>query len=451
MNAAEQRRTNTAPGLAAVIEEYVASNPGSRDYRERASAVLPGGGTRSSYHFEPFPLVLASGAGDRVTDIDGHELLDLNGNFGVTVHGHNFPPIVEAIRRQAATALCFAAPNPLEAELAERIAERVRSIELLRFTASGTEAVIGALAVARAFTGRRLVAKLHGGYHGSSEFGTASGPGSLPDLADDSASRATPPQDVLPLAIDEPDRLIASIRERSGDLAAVVLEPVQGAGGLIELDRDLLALIRAETHAHGILLVFDEVMMFRMHRGGVQASLGICPDLTVFGKLIGGGLPAGAFGGRADAMALLDPYAPKGVRMAGTYNGNPMTMAAGIACLDALTSTDFDRMDRLSSEIAAAGNAAFARYGVPASVVATRGFFCLHALPKPARSHAELLGQDPHLLRLLHLALLNEGVLLTPTGMGVVSTRTGQEEVAEFAQALDRALLRYFGRPQARA
>lgn len=443
MSDVTDRAADVASGLEEAIADYSRENPGSARCRETASAVLPGGSTRSSYHFAPFPLVLTSGAGDRVIDVDGRERLDLNANFGVTVHGHGFPQIVEAIRAQAGTALCFAAPNPLEGELARRIRERVPSIERVRFTSSGTEAVMAALTASRAFTGRSRIAKLHGGYHGSSDFGTASGPGSAPDLGDNSAKTA--PADILPLAVDDPQRLIACLSAAAGDLAAVVVEPVQGAAGLIRIDPALLARIRAVTEDLGILLIFDEVMMFRMHLGGVQSMLGIRPDLTVLGKLIGGGLPAGAFGGRADVMALFDPYKAGTIRLAGTYNGNPMTMAAGIACLDALEGADFARMDRLAGDLAAAGNTVLARHGVPASIVAAGGFFCLHALPTPARSHTELLGQDQALHRLLHLGLINEGVLVTPTGMGVVSTRTGAAEIREFVDALERMLERYLG------
>lgn len=449
MTGAPQWQDEVARGLDAAIADYRRDNPGSARYRETAADVLPGGGTRSSYHFAPFPLVLACGSGDRVSDVDGRTRLDLNANFGVSVHGHGFAPIVEAVRAQSERGFCFAAPNPLEAELARRICERVPSIELLRFTSSGTEAVMAALSVARAFTGRRRVAKLHGGYHGSSDFGTANGPGSAPDLGSNSARAAAVPADILPLSVDEPDRLVASLREAGDDLAAVVVEPVQGAAGLIQVPPELLARIRAVTQELGILLIFDEVMMFRMHRGGVQSMLGLRPDLTVLGKLIGGGLPVGAFGGRADIMGLFDPFREGAIRLAGTYNGNPMTMAAGIACLDALEEADFTRMDHLAQALAGAGNAVLARRAVPASIVAAGGFFCLHALPRPARSHAQLLQQDQALHRLLHLGLINEGVLVTPTGMGVVSTRTGPAEVDEFAAALERVLARYLRPAQA--
>ncbi|ALK08145.1 aspartate aminotransferase family protein [Blastochloris viridis] len=422
--------------LARARADYVAANPNSRAYRDRAAAFLPGGGTRSSYHFSPFPLVLAAGEGDVVTDLDGHRRLDFNANFGVTVHGHGFRPIVDAIRRQAETALCFAAPSPGEAELAELLQRRVPSLRAIRFASSGTEAMMVAITAARAFTGRRRLAKLHGGYHGSSEFGAVGGPGTAPGAASGGGAVV-----VLPAA--EPDAVLAAVAAQAGELAAVVVEPIQGAAGLIAVDRDLLRRLRDLTARHGILLIFDEVMLFRVAFGGVQSRLGIEPDLTVLGKLIGGGLPVGAVGGRADVMDVFNPYRADWVRLAGTYNGNPMSMAAGVACLAALQPDDFVRMDDLAADLVARAGALLRQRRIPASIAQAGAFFCLHALPAPARSHAELQRQDRVLFDTLHLGLINAGVLLTPAGLGCVSTRTTAADIDRFVAGFDDALRRY--------
>jgi len=427
--------SDVSASLARASADYVAANPASAAYRARASRHLPGGGTRSSYHFEPFPLVLRSGRGDYCVDLDGRARLDLNANFGVNIHGQCFGPVVAAVAGQAQRALCFAAPNALEDALAERIARRFARPVRVRFASSGTEAAMAAMRAARSYSGRPLIAKLRGGYHGSSPLGTAGAPGAAP----------TGDPDPSILVAPDIDALIELVDRRRDDLAGVILEPVLGAGGLIPIAPDRLAELRRRTAHHGQLLMFDEVMMFRVAPGGVQSLIDVVPDLTVLGKLIGGGLPVGALCGAEEIMAVFDPYREGSIALAGTYNGNPMTMAAGIACLDALEPEDYARMDRIAEMLAASGNALLARAGVPACLARYGPFFCIHALPRPATTHAQLQGQDRALLKALHLALINCGVLLTPIGLGVVTTRTGGDQVDGFAAAFARAVQRYFG------
>jgi glutamate-1-semialdehyde 2,1-aminomutase len=430
------------PRLGDAIADYVALNPASLAYRDRAAHVLPGGGTRSSYHFRPFPIVLSYGEGDDVVDIDGNRRLDLNANFGVTVHGHAFAPIVDAIREQAERAICFAAPTAGEAQLAELLRARVPSMQSIRFTSSGTEAMMVALTAARTFTGRRRVGKLQGGYHGSTEFGTFKGPGSSAEL-DRSNSRIVVNEDTVALPSTDTDDLMSALDSCAAELAAVVVEPVQGAAGLIPFDRRLLQQLREVTRRHDILLIFDEVMVFRIAFGGVQSLIDVEPDLTVVGKLIGGGLPVGAVGGRAEVMDVFNPYRENWVRLAGTYNGNPMTMAAGIACLQSLQPDDFIRMNGLAERLAEKSNALLRRRHVPACITQSGAFFCIHALASPAATHEQLRRQDQVLFNTLHIGLINAGVLLTPIGLGCVSTRTTEREVNRFGLALEETLDRY--------
>jgi len=299
--------------LPSVEEQFRATTTRSRELYEQALQVMPGGVTRTSIYSEPYPIYAARGEGCRVWDVDGTRRLDLVVNYTALVAGHAHPAVVEAIREQAARGTSFAAPNPPEVALARELVERIASIEKIRFT------------------------KVEGGYHGSH------------DLVQDPEVAGTLP-DVGEFAVVIPYNDAAgatAILDRHGaELAAVIVEPILGSGGMIPADPEYLRALRAACDRHGSLLIFDEVISFRVARGGAQELYGIRPDLTTLGKVIGGGLPVAAFGGRADVMELLDPRRPGFLPQAGTLNGHPLGMAAGVATLALLTPEVYAELDR---------------------------------------------------------------------------------------------------------
>src|SRR5918997_6033113 len=321
----------------------------SREIVERLERSIPGGNTRSLAYFPPYPLVISSGLGCRIWDADGNEFVDLLNNYTASVHGHAVPTVNEAMRDQATLGTAFPAPGELQAELAERIVGRVASVEKLRFANSGTEAVMMAVRAARAFTGREKLIKAEGGYDGMWE--------QVPVACQDTSSgrRTATPEAVRELVrlVDYNDvaGLEAAMQREGEGVAAILLEPVTGTGVFVGT-AEYFAAARRLADEHGALLILDEVITLRLAHGGFQEVLGARPDLTTMGKVVGGGLPVGAFGGRSDVMAIFDPSAPHHLHHSGTFNGNLMTMAAGCATLDRLTSDEIARINSLGERLA---------------------------------------------------------------------------------------------------
>jgi glutamate-1-semialdehyde 2,1-aminomutase len=390
--------------MSAIIEEYLARTPGSAARHERALRVMPGGDTRSIAHHEPYPLSIDRAEGVELIDVDGHRYLDLLMNYTSLVHGHAYPPVVEAVQRQIARGSAWPARHDAQIELASLLVDRVHSVDQVRFTNSGTEATTATLRLARLATGRETILMAKSGYHGSAsetEVGTEGheGPFTLIARYGDTAQFAS---------------ILAA---RGHEIAAVILEPVLGSGGVIPAPPGFLAEVRTATHAAGALFILDEVITFRLALGGAQSLHGVEPDLTAFGKIIGGGLPVGAFGGRSDLMALLDPRSGPGSH-SGTFNGNPVTCAAGIAAMSDLTAERIDTMNELGAVLAEGLQAA----AVDAS---------MEARVRSAGSIAGCFLADADDARLFHLAALNRGVFFAPRGMFCLSTLADSSFVDE--------------------
>ena len=439
-------KTETVP----FVEEYEKKNPRSRALYERARKSLPGGNTRSSVFFEPFPPYLVRGDGCRIWDVDGNERVDFLNNYSSLIHGHGAPQVKEALRQQVERGTAFAGPTEAELRLAELIQERLPSMERLRFTSSGTEATLLALRAARAFTGRDKIAKIEGGFHGSHEHVTISIAPDLREAGEESRPASVPdgrgiPRNVLDNAIVIPfnnpeavERILTPVAE---SVAAVMVEPVMGAAGIIPPAEGFLSFLREFTARHKILLIFDEIIAFRISYHGAQGYFGVTPDLTTLGKIIGGGLPVGAFGGRADVMAVFDAPPQEGVRHPGTFNGYPLAMVAGIAALETLPPESFTRMEELTSNLAAELRTMFARHDFPAQVTQIGSLFNIHTNRNPILNFRSTVNEDEGLKQNIHLGLLNRGFSLAPRGMGCLSTAIGQVEIDALLGAMDAILL----------
>ncbi len=316
----------------------------------RAARLMPGGVSSPVRAFGAVggtPRFVRRASGARVWDVDGNELIDLVGSWGAMIAGHAHPAVVEAVERAARDGTSFGMPCEAEAALAAEIADRMPSVERARFVSSGTEAVMSAVRLARAATGREVIVKLEGCYHGHADgllakagsglatFGLPGSPGVPAE-----ASRHT-----ITLPFGDVGAMAEVFERHGASIAAVVLEPIAGNMGLVPPPEGYLESVRTLTADHGALLVFDEVMTgLRVSRGGAQELFGVAPDLTTLGKVIGGGLPVGAYGGRADLMSLVAPEGP--VYQAGTLSGNPLGMAAGLATLSLLDAAAYDRLER---------------------------------------------------------------------------------------------------------
>jgi glutamate-1-semialdehyde 2,1-aminomutase len=427
-------------------ETYRKTTPRSRELHERALAVMPGGTTRTTTYFAPYPLYIERGEGCRIWDVDGTERIDMLGNYTAMILGHAHPKVVEAIRRQAARGTGFAAANPVEVELASILCERVPSFDTVRFCNSGTEATMFAMRLARAFTGRPKIARMEGGYHGTHDYAEVSTHPAVEDAGPPDAPIARPDsigtpewalENVVVLPFNNADAAEAIIRREAASLAAVILEPIIGAGGVIAARPEFLQRLRQVTRELGILLIFDEVISFRVGPGGAQEMYGVTPDLTTLGKIIGGGLPVAAFGGRADVMELLDPRREGTVAQGGTYNGNPLGMAAGVAAMQELTPDVFAELNRKGERVTEQLSEVFASHGVPARINGVGSLFAIHFTDRPVADYRGVAATDKQRTRDLFLGLVNHGVLMAPRGMGAISTPMDEEVLQAFVDAVD--------------
>ena len=407
---------------------------------------MPGGTTRTTTFFDPYPLYIERGEGCRVWDVDGTERIDMLGNYTAMILGHSHPKIVEAIRAQAARGTGFAAANPVEVRLATLLCERVPSLDAVRFCNSGTEATMFAMRLARAFTGRPKIARMEGGYHGTHDYTEVSthpaadeaGPPDAPIARPD--SKGTPQwalEQTVVLPFNNAGAAERIIRREASELAAVILEPIIGAGGVIPATPEFLQRIRGVTNELGILLIFDEVISLRVAPGGAQQFYGVTPDLTTLGKIIGGGLPVAAFGGRADVMELLDPRQEQSLAQGGTYNGNPLGMSAGLAAMTELTPDVYEDLNRRGARVCEQLSEVFASHQVAVQVNGAGSMFALHFTDRPVVDYRTMAAADKKKARELFLGLVNHGVLMAPRAMGALSTPMGEDDIQEFVDAVD--------------
>jgi glutamate-1-semialdehyde 2,1-aminomutase len=404
-----------------LVAEYLARTPRSAALFERATASLPGGSTRTTIFSAPYPPYMVRGEGIRTWDLDGNEYRDFLGNYTSLILGHAHPEVVAAVEAQVRLGSAFAAPTETEIELAEEIRSRLPSVERIRFTNSGTEATMFAIRAARAFTGRALLAKFEGAYHGTHDTVLAWSPG-VPEGTSEL---------VLELPWGDPEGVDRAIAGRERDLAAIIIEPVQGAGGVRAAEPAFLVFLRELAIRIGALLIFDEVIAFRVGPNGAQGRLGgVRPDLTTLGKIIGGGYPSGAFGGRAEVMDQFDARRSGALVHGGTFNGNPVAAAAGLATLRHLTPERFDELERLGDRLRSTLAAAFSREGLDASVGGVASIF--QVFPGPSLAAPEGLGPQAALF----LGLLLDGFHLAPRGMGAMATPTTDADVDDLAAAV---------------
>jgi glutamate-1-semialdehyde 2,1-aminomutase len=410
----------------------------------RAQKSIPGGVNSPVRAFRSVggtPRFFVRGEGASVWDAYGKRYLDYVGSWGPLILGHADPDVVAAVQQAAARGLSFGAPTEAEVQLAELLVELVPSMEMVRLVSSGTEATMSAIRLARGFTGRDVIVKFEGCYHGHADsllvkagsgaltFGNPSSAGVPADLA----------RDTLVLNYNEPDELVRVFQERGRDIACVIVEPVAGNMNLVAPRAEFLAAMRKLCDQYGSVLIFDEVMTgFRVALASAQGLFGIKPDLSTFGKVIGGGMPLGAFGGRREIMSKIAPLGP--VYQAGTLSGNPLSVAAGLATLKKVQTPGFyQALTARTRSLVESLSAAARRQGVTFSAQAVGGMFGLYFAAEPPHTYAEVMACDKESFNRFFHAMLDKGVYLAPSAFeaGFVSAAHSDADIAATAAAAE--------------
>ncbi len=419
--------------LADSVARYRARNPESERRAARAAAVLPGGNTRSVLHFEPFPLAFARGEGAHLWSLDGDRYVDLLGEYTAGLYGHSNPVILDAVRHALDGGISFGGTNELEHQLAELLCRRFEAMELVRFTNSGTEANLMALALALHHTGRKEILVFKGGYHG----GVLAFGGGQP-------SPVTVPHAFVLGDYNDTDPTRALIREHAATLGAILVEPMLGSGGCIAGSSAFLRMLREEATTAGALLIFDEIMTSRLSPQGVGGLERITPDLMTVGKYLAGGMSFGAFGGRRELMSAYDPTRAGSLFHAGTFNNNVLSMSAGIAGLSrVLTDEALTELNRRGDRLREDLNRAAADQEVPVHVSGRGSLLTIHPAPRAINSSEPVSPSRELLKQLLFFELLDSGHWTAARGMIALSLPVTDEECAGFVTAFATILDRH--------
>jgi glutamate-1-semialdehyde 2,1-aminomutase len=441
------------PILRDIEDRFRQKTPKSAEHNTRARHRLPGGDTRTATYYQPYPANMVRGKGCRLYDADGNEYIDMLNNYTSLIHGHAHPRVMEAAKNQLENGSVFGSATENQYIHAEHLCGRVPSLDQVRYCNSGTEATLFAMRAARAFSGREMFIKMDGGYHGSHDYievnvfpGSADEPGEegLPARHVEPGAPKSVLNDMLVAPFNDLDAVESLLKKYEGKIAAVLLEPMLGALGMVPSRPGFLSGLRELTERFGVLLIFDEVITFRISIGGIQQADAVTPDLTALGKIIGGGFPVGAFGGRKDIMAVFDPNQPNSVMHSGTFNGTDVIMAAGLATLEIYDEEAIDRVNALGEKLRTGIAEAFKNTGLTGYATGRGSLAQIHwRLEEIARAMDTvegffLAGDIP---KYLHLELMNRGFYSAPRGMLVVSTPMDEDVIdtflGEFVEALN--------------
>lgn len=420
---------------------------------ERARRVMPGANTRHMVVFPPYTIYGEHGEGCRLWDVDGNVYYDWVNNFSTQIHGYGFKPILAAVEAQVRRMSCCILPTESEVELAELLVDRLPGVEQVRFANSGTEAVMVAIKGARGLTGRSRIAKAEGGYHGQFDLVEASflpvpetwGPVERPAAT---AFGAGTPQSLLNEALifpfNDTDRTLDLLEAEAGRLAAVIIDPIPPRLGFTPARKEYLLGLRDYCTRTGTVLIFDEVFVNRVGYHGAQGYVGVTPDMTVMGKIIGGGFPVGAVGGSRRAMSAFDNLAgPLKVSHSGTFTANPVTMAAGLACMRALDAKAFEKLATDGEKLRNGLNTAFGAEGLEMRAVGIASMTSLQFFREDISNYREFhMNSGPGYLermKRLHRCLLNEGVLMATRGMFIGSTAFADVDIDDTIERASRA------------
>jgi len=403
----------------------------SRATLEMARKYMPGGDTRTSIWFEPYPIWIDKAEGCRFTDVDGHKYIDFHNCYTTMILGHANPKVVAAVKEQVIKGTALGALIPAVVKWSELICNMVGSVDKVRFGNTGSEVILMALRLARGFTGKDMILKTDGCYHGNYD------PVVYP--SDSLGIPKSAQGDSITVPYNDKEATERAIVENKGKLAAVIVEGAMGAAGMIPPRDGYLEFLRKVTTENGVLFILDEVISLRLAWGGVQSIYDVKPDLTTMAKIIGGGYPVGAIGGREDLMQLFSPEVGK-VHHAGTLNANPITATAGIATLEQLDVKVIDRINRLGESFADGVRAVFKKLNIKAQVTGMGSLQNIHFSDKPVLDGKSAREANKDLLHLFYLAMLERGIFSADRGLYVISTPMTQKEIDTAVKAIEEVM-----------
>ncbi|MDP7072073.1 MAG: aspartate aminotransferase family protein [Candidatus Marinimicrobia bacterium] len=432
-----------------ILDRYHQKAQGSLLRHLKAKNNFPGGDTRSATYFNPFPLYMEKGKGSRLTDCDGNVYLDLLNNYSSLIHGHAQGDVLLQAQQQLKRGSVFGAPSEERIWHASHLRQRIPSLEWLRYCNSGTEATMFALRTARAFTGRDKIIKVDGGYHGTHDFVEVSVHAAF-EKAEVTASRlnsrgvpACVLQNVLVAPFNNLAAMASVMAENEGQIAAIIVEPMLGAGGVVPAADNYLRGLRELADKYGALLIFDEVITFRLSSGGMQETENVKPDLTALGKIIGGGFAVGAFGGRREIMEVFNPENSDSISHSGTFNGNHVTMGAGLVTLELYDSAAVTLLNKMGERMRNGFSGAFTSNGIKAQVTGIGSVIGVHWSDEIIVNGGDVVQgakKSGNLSQLLHLELLNQGIFSSSRGMYILSTPMAEEDVDSAVDTFERTL-----------
>lgn len=424
-------------------------------YRQ-ARKVLSGGVSRNTVFRKPYPNYANSAKGCYITDVEGTERIDFANNMAALIHGHAFPPVTEAVIEQLQKGTAYTLASEIELEFAKHLIGRVESLERIRFVNSGTEAVMAMIKASRAYTGRSKIAKAEGTYHGTYDFAEVSqtaNPSNWGDINEPSSvllAHGTPPcvsKDVIIYPYNDIERTIAILNKQAEDIACVIIDPVPHRVGLMPGDKEFIKAIYEWTRKNGALMVFDEVITFRVNYGGAQQNYDVKPDLTSLGKIIGGGFPVGAVAGSAEVMKVFDPH-EKNLLLphSGTFSANPITMSAGYTAMKYFNRNAVKKLNALTCKAISQIKEAIKAADVPISITGAGSMFRLHLRETPPKSYREAYQakeQAELLKKLLDYMYNDEKILMINTFSCMLSTAIQQNEIDQLSSGLLRAFKKF--------
>ena len=418
--------------------QYVNRTKNSYRKHNLATKVMPGGNTRTTQWMEPYPFFAENAEGMYINDIDGNHYLDFMLNATTLILGHAHPDIVKTLTQQIQEGTVYSVPTDGQSKLADILVERVPSFEKVRFTNSGTEATMMAIMAARSFTKKTKIAKFEGGYHGThdhvsvsvypkkEDLNTETHPG-VPEYSYQPKSIL---EDVIVLPYNDIEKSKELIGKYKDDLSCIIMEPIISNFGYLPLDLEFIKFIREITEELGIVLIFDEIQSFRVSSGGAQESFGITPDMTTLGKIIGGGLPVGAFGGKDEIMELFDPTSSNyDIAHAGTFNGNPLTMEAGVTVMENLTSNNFEKMNHLGDSLRSKLSSVFNEINLDVQVTGYGSLFGINFNGNKIKDYRSFLDNNSDMTKILFSYLRNKGILLQLKNAGALNILMTEKEI----------------------